>query len=48
MLSALDRRFAGPYSLIVPNGTMNSSEAKAGGEEVLESIETKGVLDADS
>src|SRR5256885_6919989 len=26
MLSALDRRFAGPYTFIVPNGTSNSSE----------------------
>src|SRR5438105_5354442 len=26
MLSALDRRFAGPYTFIVPNGTQNSSE----------------------
>jgi NADPH:quinone reductase-like Zn-dependent oxidoreductase len=51
MLSALDRRFAGPYTFIVPDGTMNSSEeitmsrtikfTKAGGPEVLEFIETK-------
>src|SRR6202163_3321110 len=51
MLSALDRRFAGPYTFIVPNGTRNSSEeitmsrtikfTKAGGPEVLEFIETK-------
>src|SRR5712675_352598 len=26
MLSALDRRFAGPYTFIVPNGTINSRE----------------------
>src|SRR5437016_11342992 len=26
MLSVLDRRFAGPYTFIVPNGTRNSSE----------------------
>jgi 3-oxoacyl-[acyl-carrier protein] reductase len=26
MLSVLDRRFAGPYTFIVPNGTTNSSE----------------------
>src|SRR5439155_22303833 len=26
MLSVLDRRFAGPYTFIVPNGTGNSSE----------------------
>jgi 3-oxoacyl-[acyl-carrier protein] reductase len=26
MLSVLDRRFAGPYTFIVPNGTSNSSE----------------------
>src|SRR5882757_6747320 len=26
ILSALDRRFAGPYTFIVPNGTRNSSE----------------------
>jgi hypothetical protein len=26
MVSSLDRRFAGPYTLIVPNGTENSSE----------------------
>jgi hypothetical protein len=26
MLAALDRRFAGPYTFIVPNGTQNSSE----------------------
>jgi hypothetical protein len=51
MLSALDRRFAGPYTFTVPNGTRNSSEeittsrtikfTKAGGPEVLEFIETK-------
>jgi 3-oxoacyl-ACP reductase-like protein len=26
MLSVLDRRFAGPYTFIVPNGTINSRE----------------------
>src|ERR1700733_14250344 len=26
MLPVLDRRFAGPYTFIVPNGTLNSSE----------------------
>jgi hypothetical protein len=51
MLSALDRRFAGPYTFIIPNGTQNSSEeitlsrtirfTRAGGPEVLEFIETK-------
>jgi hypothetical protein len=51
VLSALDRRFAGPYTFIVPNGTRNSSEeitmsrtikfTKAGGPEVLEFIETE-------
>ena len=50
MLPALDRRFAGPYTFIVLNGTQNSSEeitvsrtikfTKAGGPEVLEFIET--------